>query len=233
MEKICIFCGRNPQAKNREHVLPRWLIKATGDPKRQVQFGYQRRYGDAPRVFSYDSFAFPSCKVCNDTFSQMEHDVRPLVLSLLARETLSALDFHHLLNWFDKVRIGLWLAFYYLDRNLGNIEPKFHISSRIATADRMLFIIRMDDNKEELSFRGCDTPSFYYTPSCFSIIINNVALINISSPFFLARRLGFPYPKRARLLPSGLTDFEIHSGRERIMWPTISRTFRFEGVSIL
>jgi hypothetical protein len=233
MEKRCVFCGQRPQNKTREHVLPLWLIEATGDPKRRVQFGWDGWDFSKPRIFSYDSFVFPACNACNDNFSQLEAIVKPLLQSLLERASLSSFDFHHLLDWFDKVRIGLWLAFRYLDRNMGKIQPRFHIAQRLGIRDRMLFIIRVDGNKDELSFRGCNTPCFYYTPSCFSMIINNVSIINISSPFLTARRLGFPYPHSSHWLPDGFADYVLVRGRERIMFPIIPRSFRFEGVAIL
>jgi hypothetical protein len=93
--------------------------------------------------------------------------------------------------------------------------------------------MRVDENKDELSFRGCNTPFFCYTPSCFSMIINNVSMINISSPFLVARRLGFPYPHSSHWQADGLADYVLVRGREKIMFPIIPRPFRFEGVAIL
>jgi hypothetical protein len=37
--KICIFCGNPPQGKNKEHVIPQWLIRLTGKPSRMVYLG--------------------------------------------------------------------------------------------------------------------------------------------------------------------------------------------------
>ena len=39
LEKRCIFCGKKPSEKNREHIIPRWLIALTGDPKREWYLG--------------------------------------------------------------------------------------------------------------------------------------------------------------------------------------------------
>jgi hypothetical protein len=36
MDKFCVFCGKKPQSKNREHIIPQWLIALTGDPNRDV-----------------------------------------------------------------------------------------------------------------------------------------------------------------------------------------------------
>ena len=65
MEKVCIFCGERPASKNLEHVLPQWLIKLTGHPKRMAKFGYDKDFekgGVVKRSFAFNAFKFPSCK---------------------------------------------------------------------------------------------------------------------------------------------------------------------------
>jgi hypothetical protein len=66
MKQICVFSGRQPASKSKEHVLPQWLISHTGSPSRVVRFGFDKRTGEA-RTFSYSSFAFPifplACRV--------------------------------------------------------------------------------------------------------------------------------------------------------------------------
>ena len=36
LSKVCIFCGNPPSGKNKEHVIPQWLIRATGKPCNDV-----------------------------------------------------------------------------------------------------------------------------------------------------------------------------------------------------
>ena len=74
MEKVCIFCGERPESKNLEHVLPRWLIELTGNPKRRARFGYRRSVEGRPveRSFAFDAFKFPSCTECNQRFGELE-----------------------------------------------------------------------------------------------------------------------------------------------------------------
>jgi hypothetical protein len=232
MAKICVFCGKKPESKNREHVIPQWLIKHTGDPNREVKFGFDWRNGGKPRVFSYISFTFPACKSCNDSFSKLEAVTKPVILKLLAHDAITANELHLLLDWFDKVRIGIWLGFYYLDKNLASITPNFHIVSRIGTQDRMLSISRIDGHSGELSFRGCDMPAFYYTPSCFSMIIDNLCFFNISTPFFFSRRIGLPYPIKSYFREDGRLDCSMTSGKERKMLPLIRKPFPFHGTKI-
>ena len=44
MNKICVFCGLQPHSKNKEHIIPQWLIKMTGEPNRQANFGHDSRH---------------------------------------------------------------------------------------------------------------------------------------------------------------------------------------------
>ena len=229
--KICIFCGDKPDNKNKEHVIPRWLMDYIGISGGKVRFGFDRENGK-PREFVYKAFTFPACEKCNLLFSDLERKTKSVLVQLLSENELSKADFLCLLDWFDKVRIGLWLGFYYLDKNYGGISPKFHIQTRISSHDRMLHIVKVENEANELSFRGCDSLSFRFTPSCFSMIINNFCFYNISSPFLVARRLGFPYPAESYMRKDGLADYLISPARKRIMRPLLTKPFAFSGVGI-
>ena len=231
MKKECVFCGSFARAKNREHVIPQWLIRITGMANQRVRFGYDKATG-IPREFNYNSFAFPACEDCNSKFSKLEALAKPVITKVLSSEALSKHEFHTLLDWFDKVRIGLWLAFYYLDKNFFGITPKFHIATRIGLSDRMLQIVKVSTDQNELSFRGCDMPSFYYTPSCFSMIINGYCFINMSVPFLVAPRLGFPFSTINRLREDGLIDIELHAGDNCAKCPVMPDWLFFEGTSL-
>lgn len=229
--KICVFCGKEPDSKNKEHVIPQWLMNHVGVAGKKVRFGFDKATGK-PREFTYKSFTFPACEKCNSAFSNLEKKAKPILLRLLSEEELSKKDFHCLLDWFDKVRIGLWLGFYYLDKNYGGISPKFHIQRRIGSQDRMLHIVKVKNDEMELSFRGCDSIAFHFVPSCFSIIINNYCFYNISFPFLIARRIGFPFPVESYMREDGLSDYFLTVGRHRIMRPLLKKQFPFKGTGI-
>lgn len=231
VERICVFCGKSPNSKNKEHVIPQWLLKHTRAIDKEGYFGFDKSTG-VPRRFAFKAFTFPACEACNTLFAELEAKAKPIILKLLSNDPLSNEDFHYLLDWFDKVRIGLWIGFYYLDKNVGNISPKFHIRSRITQHDRMLYILNVRNETPELSFRGCDTLSFHFTPSCFTMNINNFCFYNISSPFLFSRRIGFPYPSKSYLRKDGLADYSFEPARQRIMYPLIRKPFAFKGVGI-
>lgn len=59
--KTCIFCGEKCKNKTKEHVLPRWLIKMTGDPNREIRVGLNynsllKKGKEEYRYYSIDSF---------------------------------------------------------------------------------------------------------------------------------------------------------------------------------
>ena len=108
MEKFCVFCGQAPEEKNREHVIPRWLIEMTGDPKRIARFGIAFDKPFRLREFSFDALVFPACTSCNTRFGVLEERIKPLIPKLLSYEPISQNELIALLDWLDKIRIGLW-----------------------------------------------------------------------------------------------------------------------------
>jgi hypothetical protein len=195
MARFCIFCGKAPEDKNREHVLPQWLIALTGDPNRVVNFGFDYENEKVLR-FSWANFVAPSCRKCNEEYSGLEGIVKPLVQALIERRALRAFDYLVLLDWLDKVRVGLWLTYHLIQKDPTRIEPSFHINSRVGTKDRMLAIYLMGTKNIGLNAVGTETFVFNRTPSCFVLNINNVAILNMSFDFLFARRCGFPAPAR-------------------------------------
>ncbi|MFK8055450.1 MAG: hypothetical protein AB8F78_04935 [Saprospiraceae bacterium] len=76
MEKICIFCGNAPESKNKEHVIPKWLIKMTGKPNRVVTIGKK----DGKEIkFPWMKYVFPSCEKCNSDFAKIEAKVKGII----------------------------------------------------------------------------------------------------------------------------------------------------------
>src|SRR6516225_4462315 len=153
MEKFCVFCGQRPKDKNKEHVLPRWLIVLTGDPKRIAGFGPDFLNKRA-REFAFDELTFPACSKCNADFAALENGAEQVVRKLLAHQAVVPYELTLLLDWLDKVRVGMWLGYLYLDKNMVGIEPKFHIIQRLGLYDRMVGIIRVEKLSQGLRFIG-------------------------------------------------------------------------------
>ena len=233
MDKFCVFCGNKPEHKNLEHVLPQWLIELTGEPSRTARFG-RRWQGESAdeRVYSFNAFKFPSCKPCNEAFSTLEAAAGRTVSKILAEGDVSATEFSVLLNWFDKVRIGLWLAFIYIDDNPVGVKPHFYMADRIGKHDRMLVVFRMDRHERGLNCAGCDTLFFRHTPSCFALRINNYVFLNISYNHLLSRRIGFPYPITSFMLEDERLHCIMSTGRNRVMMPLLRKAFSLLGTEL-
>lgn len=194
MERFCIFCGNKPLESTKEHILPKWLIELTGNINRLVKYGAHPVTGKQ-KEFGWINFKFPSCNVCNNKRALLENKTFEIVKKLLNRENISTEEANTFLDWLDKVRIGMWLAYHYLHENSLRIAPRFYIDSRIDKKDRMLALYFLDKQSDGLNIWGAETLLFQLKPSCFSMKINNVYLLNMSWDFMCSKRCGFPYPK--------------------------------------
>ena len=139
-----------------------WLLKLTGDPNRVVYLGRDWSKPDTlpKREFSFDSFTFPACEACNSHYAPFEGQVMGTVNRMLDKQPITSDELIALLDWLDKVRVGLWLELNVLNKNYWNVEPQFHITARIAARDRMVCIYEDDDAPLELGSRGSNHPSF-------------------------------------------------------------------------
>jgi hypothetical protein len=220
--KFCIFCGKPPSDKNREHIIPRWLIELTGDPKRHVRLGFKKAFRTkwSERQFAFDQFVFPACEICNTKYSALESKAKSTMLAIFDDKPVSSTEISTLLDWFDKVRVGLWLAFHLLDKNIYDIEPQFHIDRRIGQFDRLLIIERSKPEDRFLNITGTDSPAFTYTPCAFGISVNGWHFTNVSFSYLVARRLGFPFPRKVVMEARG-THAELVEGRNRVMHPVV------------
>lgn len=62
------------------------------------------------------SFTFPACTACNDKYAKLESAVKPILLDLMAGNSVTPEQINMLLDWFDKVRLGIWLGQLYLEK---------------------------------------------------------------------------------------------------------------------
>jgi hypothetical protein len=233
MKKFCVFCGKHPEGKNKEHVIPKWLIERTGDPNRIARFGVDfRKNPPTWREFSFDSLTFPACAKCNGNFSKLEGHAKTVVESLLNHETLSQIELSILFDWLDKVRIGLWLGYFYLDSNPLEIRPHYHIAARMGQADRTVAIIRVKGSQPGINFVGPESPCFQGSPTCFALRINDFCLLNVSGISSCSRRLGFPYANPKYLRDDGQLEITVEVGSGRIMRP-VQRDLAFPNAVLL
>lgn len=199
-KKTCVFCGNPPNNKNKEHVLPQWLLRMTGDPGRKVYLGRDWSKPHLPkREYSFDNFTFPACESCNTHYSDLEGKAKDVVTKLLERLPVAAADMIHLLDWLDKVRVGLWIGLTTLNVHHRDMTRQFHIDSRVGTRDRLVYVYRDVEPIKGIALAGIESPIFRLMPSCFVLSINNLHLFNVSNNGLLARRMGLPYETSKKL----------------------------------
>lgn len=233
ISKFCIFCGLPPSDKSKEHVLPRWLLALTGDPSRTVRLGFNFQPGREPGEYQYafDQFSFPACLSCNNRHSALEASAKTVLEKVLSLTPVIPSELSLLLDWFDKVRVGLWLGFHQLSNNLLEIKPQFHIERRIAQFDRLLIVERYAPLTRRLNFGGTDTPAFGLTPSAFTLTVNDFQFTNVSYSYLVSRRLGFPFPSESHLVKdSARLMLTMQPARRRIMRPVLKRPIKERGV---
>jgi hypothetical protein len=186
--KRCIFCGSpfTGQKRNFEHIIPDWLVKEADLLKRDMLV----QLPGISRKVSMSRIGLKVCKICNDTDSALEAQAKIAYLAIKAGKNLTGDQISSLLDWLDKVRVGLWL---WLIEQLGDkagAEPKFRVNGRIARKDRMVLVRRypVGPSMRGLGLFGLGQ-FFIKLPSAIGLLINNIFLISISSDFLVLRHI--------------------------------------------
>lgn len=223
MAQFCVFCGNKPEGKNAEHVLPQWLMAMTGKKSRPCYMGNILPNGR--ETIAFQALKFPACEECNNQYSTMEAQCKTILTNIINGGSATAPELSLLLDWFDKVRIGLWLGDLYLSKTVEKFDPHMHIASRVGLKDRMLIIERTDPSEEyktRLSFIGPGTVGFRHSPSTFQLIVNDYTFTSVSEYGLVARRVGFPYCDR--MIFMDLTDVRpntVNRGNGRMNTPVV------------
>lgn len=216
MAQKCIFCGNKPQNKNKEHVIPQWLSKYLG---RYKSVCTKSTSGDFELTFA--QLTFPACKACNDADSQLEGESKIIVEKLMESKSVTGQEINTLMNWFDKLRVGLWLGQLTLMKKLDLMDPNFYINDRMATKDRMLIIERVKDIGNGLGLIGNDTNMFLFSPCAFQVWFNDVLITNVSTDGLVSGKLGFP--KLSKIQSTGYrgATATISKGANRTVHPVV------------
>jgi hypothetical protein len=231
LPKVCVFCGESRREKTKEHVLPLWLIRLTGDPNRQANFHVDFSAKAKVKKFAFDQFTFPACGVCNEGFARMEALAEPIMRTILADQPLSEADWDLLLAWFDKVRVGLWLSKYLLSKNAFGIKPNFHIAQRIDRRDRALIVFRRESAVQTLTILGTFLPCFDFSPTSVALIVNNYLFVNLTGIDLCSHRLGFPSLKPFSE-DKGRVEGALTLGTHRIISPILRNFPHAEGTGL-
>lgn len=216
MRKMCVFCGHRPVDKNKEHVIPQWLIRETGRTKSPIIDSPDKKIG-------FMAFTMPACTACNERYSKFESAAQLVMQKVLGGVSVNATEINTLLDWFDKVRVGLWLAGAYLNPEKYDFQPKISIDTRVGKLDRALIVEKIDmpATDKGILIEGLDSPIFVYSPSVFQMLINNYSFTSASCENLVSNKLGFPIITDVTLVSGGRTSGKLQSGREKVTHPVI------------
>jgi hypothetical protein len=197
IKKLCVFCGKLPEVKTMEHVVPKWLLELTGNPNRTGIFGaYASKEGEPirQREFGLSAFKFAACEACNNEYSKLEDRAKDAMVKTLANEELDNTELTTLLDWFDKIRIGLHLAFNRLDDFADIITPTIYIELGQGLKDRVLLVYDHEDaNRKVLTYYGVQSPIFYIMPNAFVLTVKDKVFLSAAADYLVAQKLGYPY----------------------------------------
>lgn len=185
MAKKCVFCGQKPKDKNKEHIIPQWLIRMTGREQKPIA-------QSSDSTIPFMRFTLPACSACNSRYSGWEANVKDVMEKVFSDTPISTAETDLLLDWFDKVRIGLWHANYNLNPSLYNFEPKMYIDDVIGYEDRMLVVERLDITGRGILINGVESSIFVHSPSVFQMVINNYSFTSVAAVNLVSPKLGFP-----------------------------------------
>lgn len=188
VNKVCIFCGREfrGQKKSFEHIIPRWLVEEADLSRRNMEIFLPHKN----ITMGMGKIGTKVCVSCNEDGSVLEAKAKQAFQKINADTIISSIEIYDLMNWMDKVRIGMWLWMILHLRDRGNMKPKFFINNRVAAKDRIIAIkiFPQDKNMKGLAFIGINE-HFINFPSVFGILANNILLTSISADFVLSRQL--------------------------------------------
>jgi hypothetical protein len=200
------------------------LIKLTGDEDRIAAFP---TLGNGARKHAFDQFTFPACQDCNAQFSTLEECAKDIVVRMLNRAPLSSRDILKLMDWIDKVRTSVWLGYLALEGHKYGIDPHFHTASRIGIKDRAIYVAITDAPSRRLSFLPFADPVFALMPSFFSLYVNGLAIVSLSTDHVISEALGFPYYSIGEVLQDGTWRVRLESKvSNRLRLPAFSPKFK-------
>lgn len=216
MAQKCVFCGGTPKNKNKEHVVPQWLSKYLGRYKAVCHLG-----NVTPAEIPFSALTFPACEKCNSDDANLEGAAKGIVEKLMESKSVTGQEVSILMDWFDKLRTGIWLGELMLSKRIDDIDPNFYINDRIGLKDRMLIIESFDSKGQGLGLAGVDTKMFMYTPSVFQLWMHNVLITSASATGLVSNKLGFPQMSNVKITEKREGSMKLLPGRNKTVHPVV------------
>lgn len=196
-EERCFFCGKSFLPSKRakgEHYIPQWLIAMTGDKNRKVRLPES---DVKMKIEQFPKSHVPAHPDCNTAWKDKESNAKKTFEKILSSGgTANAEELSNLLDWFDKVRWGLFWhpKVETPDQAFLGISPRTGADERVGLHDRMLIISNISPDHKGLHTIGINTPIFLTQPSVVTLFINGFSFTSVSDAGILAKDLVLPYP---------------------------------------
>lgn len=181
----CVFCGAKPERKNKEHVVPIWLQEFTGNQDRPAYLPTPS--GDIKLTWS--NLVLPACSQCNQTFGVLE-EIAKDAMHRIEEGEVTANDMMMLLDWMDKIRVGVWRLQLAHGKNNHSITPNYSITKRLRKADRLVRVFKYRTDAKGIGLIGIDTEAFIRMPSAFALIVKDIVILSVSAGGVLQERMG-------------------------------------------
>lgn len=213
----CIFCGKPPESRTKEHIYPQWLLKMTGFHSKDTSVGTNWTTGKEI-IFHGKNYTFPACDICNNKFSGLEARVKGIIERLSEDESVSGEELEILLDWFDKLRAGTWLGISYMNKSVFSLPPNHYINDRVGVKDRYLSITNTYLPEKTLKWSGANSLTFMSSPTALMVRINNLVFVSASTDFLVAHSVGFPYAQFEAVTPgSNIAHWELAQGTREVL----------------
>lgn len=179
LSRRCVFCGGIAVRPSREHVIPRWLNALGGDMRRTARLtsGFFR----SGIAFPLDNLTCTACVRCNSQNSLVEDRASRIVKALLQTRTIKRVDMPLLLDWLDRLRLGVWWSALQITSNPAGVDPHFAINGRIGLSDRLTYFFHTNAPSKLLGLPPLDDIVFHHSPSIFYIYINGIAIVSLAT----------------------------------------------------
>ncbi|WP_171133799.1 hypothetical protein [Ruegeria sp. HKCCA5014] len=181
----CVFCGKKPDRKNLEHVIPKWLQALAGNQNKPAEVWTP----DGDRNLLWANFTLPSCTSCNQHYGRLEELIKE-VFERLEEGYLLGADARLLLDWMDKIRVGLWRLQLAHGKAGHDITPNFSINERLATSDRLVRVFKYQTKGKGIGLVGTDTTAWIRMPSAMALIVKDIVILSASAGGFLQEAMG-------------------------------------------
>lgn len=180
-----MFCGQKPEKRNREHVIPRWLNAVAGNENKPANIWTP----NGPINLLWSNLTLPACTECNQRFGRLEELMKE-AFGRIERGYYLGTDADLLLDWMDKIRVGLWRLQLAHGKDGHDIKPNYSVSERLASSDRLVRVLKYKTESKGIGLVGTDTAAWIRMPSAMALVVKDVVILSVSAGGFLQEAMG-------------------------------------------